>query len=159
MDSTSIPFSALFSRTARHRSGFTLIGLVITLAIVAILAAIAYPAYRHTIVKSRRSDARTTLMNDAQQLEQCYAEYGSYDPSGTTTGCPPPFAEHAVLSAEGYYSITASSVSPSTYTLKAVPTTKGDQNADTTCAQFTLDQTGDRRAYSASGSATSSVCW
>ena len=76
-----IPHSA-----ARHRGnaprcrvhGFTLIELMITVAIIGILAAIAYPSYQDSILKGRRAEGRTALLNLLQQQERYYTQTGSY---------------------------------------------------------------------------------
>ena len=59
-------------------SGFTLIELMITVAIVGILAAIAYPAYQDSILKGRRAEGRAALLNLLQQQERYYTQTGSY---------------------------------------------------------------------------------
>lgn len=62
----------------RNGRGFTLIELMITVAIVGILAAIAYPAYQDSILKGRRAEGRTALLNLLQQQERYYTQTGSY---------------------------------------------------------------------------------
>ena len=74
--------------------GFTLIELMITVAIVALLAAIAYPAYTDSILKGRRAEGRTALMELMQQQERYMTQTGSYmtfaagatGANGTTVG-------------------------------------------------------------------------
>ncbi len=65
-------------RKLKKTLGFTLIELMIVVAIVAILAAIAYPSYRDSIRKSRRVDAKSALTDIAQKQEAFYARNGSY---------------------------------------------------------------------------------
>jgi type IV pilus assembly protein PilE len=130
----------------KRASGFTLIELMIVVAIIAILSAIAYPAYNKYVLRSRRSDAYAALNQDQAIMERCYAQYFSYAP--TTGACP------AIVgtSPEQYYSVVSSNVTATTYTLTA--TAIGPQAQDTGCATLSLDQAGNKT--STGGSAN---CW
>lgn len=66
--------------------GFTLVELMVTLSIVAILAAVAYPTYHQYILKGRRAEGRAALMAVLQQQERYYTQYGKYfwDADGAT---------------------------------------------------------------------------
>jgi type IV pilus assembly protein PilE len=65
-------------RRPKLTAGFTLIELMITVAIVAILAAIAYPAYTDQIAKGRRAECRGGLMQALQQQERYFTQYNAY---------------------------------------------------------------------------------
>ncbi|RZM02652.1 MAG: type IV pilin protein, partial [Variovorax sp.] len=66
-------------RTPRRRqAGFTLIELMIVVAIVGILATIAYPSYRESVLKGRRAEARTALLELMQQQERYMTQRGAY---------------------------------------------------------------------------------
>lgn len=139
--------------SGRH-GGFTLIELMIVLAIVSILAAIAYPNYKDSVYKSRRSEAKTALMDLAARQEQYFTNTKTYADTlaklGITTTTTP----------GGWYTLVEpSNVTPVsgttiiTYTLRATP--NNDQVNDLKCASLTLTHAG---VKSATGT-TPAACW
>lgn len=152
---TSLRASA--RRIAGGSRGFTLIELLVTIAIIGILAAIAYPSYLAYTERSNRTDATTTLVNDSQILERCYAQTYDYTqcltttvPAGVTGVSPGP-----TPSPQGYYDITVQTPSKDQYTITAKPV-KPPQTSDSGCTSFTLHNDG---AQDATGSATPQTCW
>jgi|APSaa5957512622_1039677.scaffolds.fasta_scaffold00909_14 type IV pilus assembly protein PilE len=125
--------------------GFTLIELIIALAIVALLAAVALPSYESQLIQTRRSDGTTALTSFAQRMERYFLEQGSY--SGATTSL---YQEH---STQGHYQLSVSST-VSSYQLTA--TAVGAQSADDECGSLTLNEQSTRGI---SGSGLVEGCW
>ncbi len=128
--------------TWKTATGFTLLELMITVAIIAILAAIAYPGYLDQVRKTRRSDAVAALLKTAQVLERCYTEYNAYD----NTSCPAvddsdgtKLASVYASTDEGYYTLGATVLNASAFTLQAIP--NGDQ-ANDKCRTLTYNHIG-----------------
>ena len=67
------------ARSRRASAGFTLIELMITVAIVGILGAIAYPSYVAYVKRGKRAEARTILLDDAQFMQRFYSANNRYD--------------------------------------------------------------------------------
>lgn len=114
------------------RGGFTLIELMFVVAIVAILLALAYPAYQDSVRKSRRADATSSLMGLAQTLERCFTRFNSY----AHDDCP----DLPDTSDKGYYSLSVER-DATTFTVTAEAT--GDQVNDA-CGDFTVDHLGNK---------------
>lgn len=133
-----------------NRKGFTLIELVIAVAIMGILVTIAYPSYTNYVLKSRRSDALATLTQDQMALERCYAQNFSYTAACTSL---PAFPQ---VTPQGFYSISLSNLGASTYTLTATPI--GTQTKDTTCSNMAVNQANVKTATDNTATAQSS-CW
>lgn len=136
-------------------AGFTLIEAMVVVAIIAIVVALAYPAYIDSVRKARRADAESSLLAAAQILERCFTRLNSYVVSDT--GCPDPTGD----SQDGFYTITFAEGSPTATTYTLVATALGDQDNDP-CPQFTLDHLGNktpapdgRRCWGVSGSGSS----
>lgn len=140
--------------------GFTLIELMIVVAIVAILAAVAMPAYQGSVQKSRRSDAITALSGLQLAEEKWRASNPSYTnvlPNTAGTGNPPNGLGVSGTSSGGYYTIAVTANSATGYTLTA--TAIGAQASDTSCPSMTLVQTGGNTTYFDQSGMTTSTCW
>lgn len=142
--------------------GFTLIELMIALVIAAILVSIAVPSYTSQVRKSRRTDAKTFLLDIAAREQRFFTEYGRYTSTvvkpSSCTGSACGLNLSSDTSSEGYYqvSVAVSGVGNSTYTLTATPVAAKAQAKDTKCVAFTLTSTG---VKGVTGSGTANECW
>lgn len=116
-----------------RQRGFTLIELMVTVAVVAILAAIALPSFLGQLQKSRRSDGKQALLAVAQNMEKYFTENSRYTTAPGNGTCPGS-AVVASPSPEGYYAITGV-CADNAFTLTA--TAQGAQASDTHCATLT----------------------
>ena len=146
------------------QAGLTLVELMVVVAVMAVLAAIAYPLYEAQVQKSRRADARVALQTLAMTQEREYTLNGAYSnnlnvlfPTSTVAiaaGFSYPFSSNtAATTARGYYTIGLSQTTNQDF--GATASVAGAQTGDADCAQFTIDQLGTRTATD--GGTT--TCW
>jgi len=141
----------------RQAAGFTLMEIMVVVIIVAILAAIGLPSYQEAMRKSRRTDARESLLEAASRQEQYMLDRSTYTADMEDLR----YDSDPMISEEGHYSIdrvaTAGCAvdSPTCYVLRATPRAGSPQSDDERCATFTLDSTG---AQTATGTDAEN-CW
>lgn len=162
----------IHSHTYRRSSrGFTLIEIMITVAIIGILAAVAMPSYTSYIARAKRADARTQLLQAAQFMQRFYAANDSYSTDrgsnsvlGSGVGMPDNLRKspsdgtalyqlNTSITTSGNYTAT---VSASAYTLTMAPIS-GRNMASDPCGMFTLTSSGVRGVTGATKSRDE--CW
>lgn len=133
----------------KQQKAFTLIELMITVAVVAILAAIAYPSYQSQILRSHRSEAKAALLQAQVEQEKYFLQSNSY---GTLAqiGAGKLGLKAGDLTAGGYYKIEFENLTGTTYRAKA--TAQGSQANDTGCTVLSIDETGSKLP-------TTEKCW
>lgn len=138
------------SHRARLQAGFTLVELMIVMAVIGILTAIAYPSYQSYVVRTNRAVATGCLQEMAQHMERRYTTTMAYDsvatlPVLTCTG-----------EVTGRYTFAFATGQPTgtTYAIEAIPAAA--QASDTRCATLGLSQLG---AKTISGTGTVNECW
>ncbi len=130
------------NRAGARQHGVTLIELMVIVAIIGILAGVAYPAYRDQAIRSARSDARSALQDALARQEQFFLDNRTYANSLAAI-------DVSAQSENGYYTIsidTPTAGCPITrcYAMRATPA--GGQTADTKCAALTIDSRGTKGA-------------
>ncbi len=141
------------NRTTRAKDfGFTLIEVMITVVIVAILASVAVPSYLSSVRDSRRADAKQALLAAAQTMESFYAMNMTYAGSANGTTQTIFTAKVPKDGSEHYYTLTLDPApGATTYTIKAVPKAGSSQAGDR-CGTLSLTRAGVR-------SASQTDCW
>jgi type IV pilus assembly protein PilE len=141
-------------------NGFTLIELMIVVAVVGLLATIAYPNYQKYVQRGRRADAKGTVVEMAQFMERYYSENNSYS-SASLPATTSPREGSAVYDirfgsscTDGAVSVTTSPES-SCFLVQAVPIAGAAMDGDQ-CGTLGIDNTGNKTA---TGSAGALQCW
>jgi type IV pilus assembly protein PilE len=152
-------------RTEKHsqppQAGFTLVELMVTLVVAAILGTLTVPSYIATIRKARRMEARIALLELATREERFFSTNSAYTAAATDLGYTGTFPQAV---GGGYYQLNVcvadaapcgagGSTTGNIFLLTATPL--GTQVSDTQCASFSLDSTG----VPAATGTNAAACW
>ena len=136
--------------------GFTLVEVMIVLAILAIISAVAIPGYQDQVRETRRSDATAVLMQARQAMERHYSKFYSYAAANEGVTFPD---QSPADGAVAYYDISLVN-NATTYTITA--TAVGAQAHDD-CGNISINQAGQKGAKDSAPAATSAAdvqeCW
>jgi len=126
--------------------GFNLIELMVVLIILGIIVSIALPAYTDQMIASRRSDGQAALLNMSALMEHYYTENNTY------VGATAATLNITNLSQQGYYQLSISNLTATTYTLTATPVAGGPQVSDAACGALSITNTNVK-------SPNPTLCW
>jgi len=136
------------TRIGHPHRGFTLVELMVAVAILAIIMAVAIPSYSDYVVRANRGEGKVAVLQTAQALERCFTRHNAYDAGACNLTFP-------IDSENDWYQVTVDDRTATTFTLTAAP--QGTQaTRDAECGGFTVTQTGLRGI---TGTGTVQDCW
>jgi type IV pilus assembly protein PilE len=147
--------------SSRHAAGFTLIEVMITVAIVAILAAVAMPSYQNYIRRGQLSDAFTTLSDMRVKMEQYYQDNKFYGAAANSTTCPQlPGYNTAFPVTTKYFTFACGPGTAAATPLQTFVITATGSGGLTTGYNYTLNERGTKGTAAFAGNTMSGVaCW
>jgi type IV pilus assembly protein PilE len=154
--------SSSVSHRLRGSAGFTLIELMVVVAIAAILGTLAVSGYTNSVRKSRRTEARSALLDLASREERYMSTNSKYSATASDLGYTGPFP---IVIGSGYYQVAlpavgaATAALPATFSLTATPVAGKGQDKDAACQTFTVDSTGKQTAYNSGAADSTATCW
>lgn len=129
--------------------GFTLIELMVVVAIVGILAMIAIPSFMDQVRKSRRAEAMTAIQDAQLKLERWRVDHANYVDTSPSSPSYPALADTAHYD----FTITAAASTPNSYSITAAPISPQDRDP---CGTLAITNTNGAIAKTVTGSGT---CW
>ena len=135
---------------ADRERGFSLVELMIVVAIVAIIATFALPSYRQHVIRSNRTDATSALLRVAANQEKFYIQnnrYASYDELGSPT------------TENGWYTLAVSEADATTFTATATAASGSGQDDDADCKVFSINAEGQKLASDQDDGDSTDLCW
>ncbi len=145
----------------KRQTGYTLIELMIVVAVIGILAGIAYPTYKENEMKGRRADAKAGLMSLQLAQEKYLAKCTQYaQVIGDSMSCVSGNFTliGSATSPDGHYAMSVVAATPTTYALQAARINTGLQNGDK-CGDFRIDESGVKSVVNASTGYDAARCW
>ena len=143
-------------RTKLSATGFTLIEVMITVAVIAILAAVALPAYFDYITRSRLVEGRANLADMRTRMEQFFLDNRTYPATCVAATATPTSTQIKLPGNAKFFSYACSNLTANTYTVTATDTF----SSGSTHFTYTVNEANTRQTTAApSGWATSTTCW
>ena len=146
------------------KMGFTLVELMVVVAIISIISAIAYPSYRENIRRSNRAEVRALMLENAQFMERFFTENNSYLQTAGAAPTPPVLpntvSPRGAIGARVNYNIAFRAVPARTATTFAIQAVPVNGMANDACATFTYNHLGQRGTDGTlTGGMTTELCW
>jgi type IV pilus assembly protein PilE len=142
--------------------GYTLIELVVVVALVGIVAMLAVPSYRDYVLRAHRTEARAALLSLASAQEEFYLQCNTYtsvlEASGATS-CAPARMAFPVVTETGRYQVRVTAADSVSWSASAIATAGSPQYEDGACRVLRLNAEGIRASSAADGRATDTTCW
>lgn len=143
-------------KNMRRISGFTLIEVMLVVAILAIITAIAIPNYTEGVKRSRRVEARSLLMENVQFLERFFTENNRYNQDVLGVAVVLPNLQ-SPKTGTAQFNISIQAVDATSYTLQAIPAAGGGMVGDA-CGTFVVNNLNQQTNLNLVGK-TSDECW
>lgn len=138
-----------------HRgNGFTLIELMVAVAILAIIVAVALPNYRDSVSRSRRAEVRTLLLENVHFMERVFTENNRYNLNGGVATVLPILTSPRQGTVQ--YDISIQAMTATSYTLRAIPRTGGGMVSDG-CGTYIINNLNQQS--NSSNSTPTAECW
>ncbi len=153
------------SEPASKQTGFTLVELMITLAVIAIISSLSVVSYRQYVRRANRVDGTSALLHLSAAQERYYLQHDRYATTGAEVADPPPAGLGISGTQQGLYDLAVAAAADGAtvgYTATATASATGSQQDDDDCQVFTVDQSGQRGASDAGGAESAAItarCW
>jgi len=141
-------------------SGFSVVEIMVALAIIAILMGIALPGYRHFVLKSHRIEALRTLLEIQSAQERYFVQHNRY--AASLAAPPPDGLGIPALTSNGYYTLELDADAADGaghFLARALAQAGSRQTEDLPCISFSVNELGDRHARDSAGADRTVDCW
>ena len=150
----------MMAKAPRAARGFTLAEMLTALVVVVIVTAVAVPMSRNHQLRIRRADAIAALLALQAEQDRYFGQNARYADATALTRKPPEGLGLTASSAHGFYHIELRTADDGlAWSATARPVASQDDEADTRCAQFSIDHLGMRRAIDAGDRERTADCW